>query len=442
MLAATTFETLWRVLLLQDHNTRVVLAGSCVFGAAAGLVGTFLLLRKRSLMGDTLGHATLPGIAGAFLIAITIGANARSFLWLSIGAAISGIAGMLTVLGIRRFSRIKDDAALAIVLSVFFGTGVALLSAIQQLPGGQAAGIEGFIYGNTASMTSQDAGFIFASSLLVVVACVAFFKEFSILCFDEAFAATTGWPVRSLDLFLMSLIVLVTVIGLQSVGILLVVALLVIPPVAARFWSDNLRVVAFLAAIIGADSALVGVIVSAVLPKMPTGAIIVLVAATIFTFGLLFGSRRGVVIQLLAERRAASRLRSEHMLRAVFECAENESPSVEMSAILNKRPWQKKEVLSEIHRLANAELLTLAADGLKVQLTNLGLIESRRLVRNHRLWELYLLNHADVAPGRVDRDADMIEHVLDPRLVDELEVLLAMESHQRFVPLDPEKMPS
>jgi manganese/zinc/iron transport system permease protein len=439
---ATTIETLWRVILLQDHNTRVVLAGSCVFGAAAGLVGTFLLLRKRSLLGDTLGHATLPGIAGAFLIAITLGVNARSFLWLSIGAAVSGIAGMLTVLGIRKFSRIKDDAALAIVLSVFFGTGVALLSAIQQLPGGQAAGIEGFIYGNTASMTTQDAGFIFAASLFVVVACVAFFKEFSLLCFDEAFASTTGWPVRTLDLFLMSLIVLVTVIGLQSVGILLVVALLVIPPVAARFWSDNLRVVAFLATIIGADSAIVGVVVSSVLPKMPAGAIIVLVAATIFAFGFLFGTRRGVIIQLLAERRAASRLRSEHMLRAVYECAENQSPLVELTAILNKRPWQKNEVLREIHRLANAELLTITPDGLKVQLTSLGQIDSRRLVRNHRLWELYLLNHADVAPGRVDRDADMIEHVLDPRLVDELEVLLAMEGPRRFVPLDPEKRKS
>jgi len=439
---ATTIETLWRVILLQDHNTRVVLAGTCVFGAAAGLVGTFLLLRKRSLLGDTLGHATLPGIAGAFLLAITIGANARSFLWLSIGAAISGIAGMLTVLGIRKFSRIKDDAALTIVLSVFFGTGVALLSAIQQLPGGQAAGIEGFIYGNTASMTTQDAGFIFAASLFVVVACVAFFKEFSLLCFDEAFASTTGWPVRTLDLFLMSLIVLVTVIGLQSVGILLVVALLVIPPVAARFWSDNLRVVAFLATIIGADSAIVGVVVSSVLPKMPAGAIIVLVAATIFAFAFLFGTRRGVIIQLLAERRAASHLRSEHMLRAVYECAENQSPLVELTAILNKRPWQKNEVLREIHRLANAELLTITPDGLKVQLTSLGQIDSRRLVRNHRLWELYLLNHADVAPGRVDRDADMIEHVLDPRLVDELEVLLAMEGPRRFVPLDPEKRKS
>jgi len=439
---ATTIETLWRVILLQDHNTRVVLAGTCVFGAAAGLVGTFLLLRKRSLLGDTLGHATLPGIAGAFLIAITLGANARSFLWLSIGAAISGIAGMLTVLGIRKFSRIKDDAALAIVLSVFFGTGVALLSAIQQLPGGQAAGIEGFIYGNTASMTTQDAGFIFAASLFVVVACVAFFKEFSLLCFDEAFASTTGWPVRTLDLFLMSLIVLVTVIGLQSVGILLVVALLVIPPVAARFWSDNLRVVAFLATIIGADSAIVGVVVSSVLPKMPAGAIIVLVAATIFAFAFLFGTRRGVIIQLLAERRAASNLRSEHMLRAVYECAENQSPLVELTAILNKRPWKKNEVLREIHRLANAELLTITPDGLKVQLTSLGQIDSRRLVRNHRLWELYLLNHADVAPGRVDRDADMIEHVLDPRLVDELEVLLAMEGPRRFVPLDPEKRKS
>jgi len=186
----------------------------------------------------------------------------------------------------------------------------------------------------------------------------------------------------------------------------------------------------------------VGVAVSSVLPKMPAGAIIVLVAATIFAFGLLFGARRGVIIQLLAERRAASRLRSEHMLRAVYECAENQSPLVELTAILNKRPWQKNEVLREIHRLANAELLTITPDGLKVQLTSLGQIDSRRLVRNHRLWELYLLNHADVAPGRVDRDADMIEHVLDPRLVDELEVLLAMEGPRRFVPLDPEKRKS
>ena len=115
---------------------------------------------------------------------------------------------------------------------------------------------------------------------------------------------------------------------------------------------------------------------------------------------------------------------------------------VELTAILNKRPWQKNEVLREIHRLANAELLNITPDGLKVQLTSLGQIDSRRLVRNHRLWELYLLNHADVAPGRVDRDADMIEHVLDPRLVDELEVLLAMEGPRRFVPLDPEKRKS
>ena len=149
-------ESFWRVLLLQDHNTRVVLAGACLFGAAAGLTGTFLLLRKRSLLGDTLGHATLPGITFAFLLAGTFGISPRSFLWLAMGATISGVAGMGAVLLIRKMSHLKDDAALAIVLSVFFGAGIAMLSAIQQLPGGQAAGLERLIYGNPASMTSGD----------------------------------------------------------------------------------------------------------------------------------------------------------------------------------------------------------------------------------------------------------------------------------------------
>lgn len=438
----TPLETLWRVLLLQDHNTRIVLAGACVFGAAAGLVGAFLLLRKRSLLGDTIGHATLPGITAAFLLAQTLGWNARSFLWLSCGAAISGIAGMFAVMLIRRFSRIKDDASLAIVLGVFFGTGVALLSAIQQLPGGQAAGLESFIYGNTASMTTQDAQFVFLSALVLLVLCGGLFKEFSLLCFDEAFACAAGWPVKILDVLLMGAVVLVTVIGLQSVGILLVVALLVIPPAAARFWTDNLGTMAVISSLIGAASALAGVMVSAVFPKMPTGALIVLAATSLFAWGFLAGTRRGLLTRWLTERRAEERLHSEHMLRAIFECAESSGPVVKHSDILAKRPWEKSEVLRNISQLAESGLVTASPEGQTVQLTGRGEIEARRLVRNHRLWELYLLSHADVAPARVDSDADLIEHVLDPRLVEELECLLNKENRTNFVPPDPEKLPA
>ena len=428
-------DTFWRVLSLQDHNTRIVLAGACVFGAAAGLVGMFLLLRKRSLLGDTIGHATLPGIAAAFLLAHTLGWNARSFIWLATGAAISGIAGMFAVLVIRKFSRIKDDASLAVVLGVFFGTGVALLSAIQQLPGGQAAGLENLIYGSAASMVTRDAMFIFASAIVVVLAGVLLFKEFSLLCFDEAFASAAGWPVRMLDVFLMSGVVLVTVIGLQSVGILLTVALLVIPPTAARFWTDSLGKTAVISALNGSVSAFAGVAISAVFPKMPTGAIIVLAAAFLFGCGFFFGTRRGLWSRFLLERRAKERLENEHMLRAIFECSEFSGPVISRESVLAKRPWTGNETSTLISRLAEIGFVTVSPEADTIQLTRAGEIEARRLVRNHRLWELYLLNHADVAPSRVDRDADLIEHVLDPRLVEELECILENRAH--FVPADP-----
>jgi manganese/zinc/iron transport system permease protein len=434
-------DTLWRALSLEDHNTRVVLAGACLFGAAAGLAGTFLLLRKRSLLGDTLGHATLPGIALAFLVAQSMGATGRSFLWLGTGAALSGLAGMGAVLFIRHYSRVKDDAALAIVLSVFFGLGVALLSAIQQLPGGQAAGLEHLIYGNPASMAATDAWFVFLAALGVIVLCVVFFKEFTLLSFDEAFANVTGWPVRLLDWMLMGIILLVTVVGIQNVGILLVVALLVIPPATARFWSDNMKVNAMVSALTGSGAALLGVLASAITRGLPTGALIVLAAVLFFGVSMLFGKRRGLVIRHLQTRAAAVRLGREHMLRAIFECAETTGRFTATRLLEIKRPWSRSEVSQRLSELAEEGLVTVSPDGNIVQFTRSGENEARRLVRNHRLWELYLINHADVAPARVDRDADLIEHVLDPRLVDELEILLDQSARDRFVPGNPEALP-
>jgi len=429
-------DTLWRLLLLQDHNTRIILSGTCLLGAAAGLVGTFLLLRKRSLLGDTIGHATLPGVAAAFLLAHSLGVSGKTLPVLLTGAALSGIAGMAAVLVIRRFSHIKDDAALAIVLSVFFGAGVTLVTAVQQLPGGNAAGLDHFIYGKTASMTSADAWFILVSSVAVVLLCAAFFKEIGLICFDEAFAGAAGWPVRLLDILLMGLVVLITVVGLQAVGLLLVVALLVIPPAAARFWTDRLGVMALAAALIGSVSAFFGVAASALFPRLPAGALIVLSAAFFFAVSMVFGRRRGLLARLRDSLRSTSRLHREHLLRAIYECAETSSSNiVSLDALLAKRPWKIRDLRREIAKAAENDLLIAKGD--TIQLSGRGVIEARRLVRNHRLWELYLLHHAEVAPGRVDRDADLIEHAVDPRIVDELEALLDGERRDSFVPGDP-----
>jgi manganese/zinc/iron transport system permease protein len=428
-----------RVLVLQDYNTRVVLFGTAAFGAAAGLIGVFLLLRKRSLLSDTVSHATLPGIAAAFLVASAMGLDGKSLPLLSAGAAASGVLGMLMVIAIRSWSRIKDDAAMAIVLGVFFGLGVSLTTLVQQASGGNAAGLDHFIYGKAASMTAADARGILAVALLAIGACILLFKEFALLCFDGNFAEAQGWPVRMLDLLLMGLVVLITVAGLQAVGLLLVVAMLIIPPAAARFWTHHLVTTALVSTAIGMASAAVGVLLSASFPRMPAGAWIVVAAASGFAASAVFGVRRGWMVRAWDRGRVARRVRRQHVLRAIYEVLEpigDLATPVDEAQLLEMRPWDRRELTRALSEVATGGLVTRTA-GTGYALTGLGRQEARQVVRNHRLWEIYLVTHADVAPGLVDRDADAIEHVIDPKIVDELEDILEREHGEKFVPDDP-----
>jgi len=444
-------EKLWRTLSLADYNTRVVFAGVTVLGAASGLVGTFLLLRKRSLLSDTVSHCTLPGIAIAFLIAEAAGISGRSLPLLLMGAAVTGVLGMGAVAAIRARSRLKDDAALAIVLSVFFGLGVALMVIIQQLPTGNAAGLSHFIYGKAASMTASDARLILFASLTVALVCAGLFKELKLLCFDASFARTQGWPTVALDLALMALVVAVTVIGLQAVGLLLVVALLIIPAAAARFWSHRLSVTVLLATLIGAASGLVGVAASALFPKLPAGAVIVLAAVFCFVVSFFFGARRGLLVRWLEQRRVASRVARQHLLRAIYEWSESQLPpggrdpmslldrAVPLAELRQANDWSKMR-LHRLLRLGLAErLVTWNNSHNAVHLTAEGKLEARRVTRNHRLWESYLLHYADVAPQHIHHNADQIEHVIEPNIVNELEELLASREGGALVPADPEK---
>jgi len=444
-------EKLWRTLSLADYNTRVVFAGVTVLGAASGLVGTFLLLRKRSLLSDTVSHCTLPGIAIAFLVAEATGISGRSLPLLLLGAAVTGVLGMGAVALIRTKSRIKDDAALAIVLSVFFGLGIALMVIIQQLPTGNAAGLSHFIYGKAAAMTAGDAQLILFASLAVALVCAALFKEFKLLCFDANFARTQGWPTVSLDLALMGLVVAVTVIGLQAVGLLLVVAMLIIPAAAARFWSHRLGVTMLLATLIGAASGLVGVAASALFPKLPAGAVIVLAAVVCFTVSFFFGAQRGLLVRWLEQRRVGHRVARQHLLRAIYEWCETggfgqESDPVNLleqpvllAELRRANHWNEAR-LQRLLRLGFAErLVTWNNSHNAVHLTAEGKIEARRVTRNHRLWESYLLRYADVAPQHIHHNADQIEHVIEPNIVNELEELLAGREGGALVPADPEK---
>ena len=298
-----------RVVLLRDYNTRVILGGTMLLGVATGLVGSFMLLRKRALVGDVVSHASLPGIGVAFLVGESLNpGGGKSLPGLLAGAAVSGLLGILVALGIRRVSRIREDAALAIVLSLFFGLGVTLLTVIQRIPSGNAAGLNNFIYGKASSMLLSDVVWIAVCALAAVVVCLVFSKELALLCFDEEFAGAEGYPVLALDVLLTVLVVGVTVVGMQSVGLLLVVAMLIMPGTAARFWTDRLGRLMLLSAGLGAFSAAAGVMLSALFPRLAAGAVIVLAGGLVFLLSLLFGTRRGVIRAWLAHHDLARRV--------------------------------------------------------------------------------------------------------------------------------------
>lgn len=431
-------DPILRVLLLQDYNTRVVLLGTVLLGICGGVVGVFMLLRKRSLVGDVVGHAALPGIAMAFIITEAVRPGlGKSVPILLLGALIAGGTGAFCVMLIDRCSRIKADASLAIVLSLFYGAGAALLTVVQRIPTGSAAGLQDYLDGKTASLIAADVWLFAGSAVVLLAVTLLLSKELTLLCFDADFAASLGWRVFMLDGLLTGLVVGVTIIGMQSVGLILVVAILVIPAASARFWTDDVFRMVWISAGIGAIAAATGTLISALFAKVAAGAVIVLSGSGLFVLSLCFGIRRGIIWKWRAERGIQRRTGRHDLLRAIYELAETCKASsaeetvepddsallqfpVDREVLLGKRGWDHRRLDRLIKEAVRERLLAYHGDG-TFRLTPDGAALARRAVRNHRLWELYLITYADIAPSHVDRDADQIEHVLDADVIRELE---------------------
>lgn len=437
------------------YNTRIVMLGTLLLGMCSGVVGVFMLLRKKALVGDVASHAALPGIGIAYLVveAFSPGVG-KSLPWLLVGASLSAAGGVIVTNLIQRTRLIKEDAALGIVLSLFFGAGIVLLTIIQGMKTGSAAGLNDFIFGKAAAMTAADVLLIAAASSVVLFVCLALFKEFAVLCFDEEYARALGWPVQRLDLLLTALVVGVTVIGMQSVGLLLVVALLVIPPTAARFWSDRLGPMVLIAGVVGGASSSIGVLLSASIRQLAAGPTIVLISALLFGISLVFGSVGGTFWQWQRQRIASRHKGQLDLLRAGYEALEDRLAPADLASktttrelpdltpfpltsetLVAARSWSSKRVAELLRSVIAEGWLRQDSDG-QYRFTLAGTRIAARAVRNHRLWELYLIHFAEVAPGRVDREADLIEHVLEPGIIEQLEELLEHE-HPRAVPESP-----
>lgn len=307
--------------LIFDYTLRTVALGAMALGGASGALGSFAVLRRQSLLGDAISHAALPGIALAFLLT-----GSKATLVLVTGAALAGWIGTLVVMTIVRETRIPEDAALGVVLSVFFGLGLVLLTFVQRRPDAAQAGLDTFLFGQAATLVGRDVMTIVVIGGVAVLSAFLFWKEFKLLSFDPEFGASLGFPMRGIDVLLTTMLVLSIVIGLQTVGVVLMSAMIVAPAAAARQWTDRLGVMVLLAGAFGAAAGLVGAVVSSTARGIPTGPAIVLAVSTLVLFSLFLAPRRGLLAAALARRANRRALRTEAVLLDLYALAAQHPP--------------------------------------------------------------------------------------------------------------------
>ncbi len=305
-------------LLFTDYTLGVISLGTAVLGAICGMLGSFAVLRKQSLLGDAISHASLPGIALAFLFTGTKDPN-----FLLIGALISGLVGTFWIKSIIKRTRLKTDTALGLILSLFFGFGMLLLTFIQKMPNANQAGLDKYLFGQAATLVASDVWVMAAITGVSLLVLLLFWKELKLLLFDADYTKTLGFNTKFLDILITSFIVLAIVLGLQTVGVVLMSAMLLAPAAAARQWTNSLSTMIFLASIFGAFSGVFGTAISASQNNLSTGPVIVLVAAVVVLISFIFSPKRGLLFREIRFYRNRKELNLKKTLTFMYRIAQN-----------------------------------------------------------------------------------------------------------------------
>jgi len=417
----------------QDVNIRYVALGTVLLGASSALVGCFTFLRKKALVGDTIAHSILPGICLSFIIFKT-----KDPLMLLVGAMISGWLSVYVVDYISAKSKIKPDTAIGLTLSVFFGIGILLLTHIQHSGNASQAGLDKFLFGKAASLVQNDVITFGIVSVLLIGTIILFFKQFSLISFDIHFAKTIGLPVRTYEIILSTITVLAVAIGIQTVGVVLMAAMLITPAAAARFWTDKLKVMIVIAAVIGGFSGLFGAFISYTAPSMPTGPWIVVVLSFIAIGSMLIAPKNGAISKIRKQKRNQRKILEDNILKLLYKFGEKENDFFKnrsIATLKNYREIPENKFLKGLRILKRKNLVAHVND-LWV-LTEEGKKAGMRIVRIHRLWELYLTTYLRIAPDHVHEDAETIEHIITPEMESKLEHLLdypEKDPHQVDIP--------
>lgn len=346
--------------LFSDYTFQVVALGAALLGIVSGALGTFAVLRKQSLLGDAISHAALPGIALAFLITGT-----KSPLGLMLGAMAAGMIATLLVSSISISTRVSYDSALGTILSVFFGFGLVLLTIIQKMPNANQAGLSTFLFGQAAALVIEEVVTMCVFGAIALTPTLLFWKEFKLLAFDPEYGQSLGMPIRYLDILLTSLLVVAIVIGLQTVGVVLMSAMIIAPAVAARQWTNRLGIMVSLSALFGALSGVLGAFFSSTITHLPTGPTIVLVVSGIVVVSLFLAPNRGLLWRWLRNRRNAQQLKLDAVLLDVYALAAQHSPMTHphAEAVLNVMNEMSAKTERSLERLSELGLVKKVYSG-------------------------------------------------------------------------------
>lgn len=406
----------------------VVSIGAGIICFAAGIVGTFSYLRKRALIGDVVSHAVLPGVAISFMLT-----GVKNPLYFLIGATTSGILSIWLVDFIQSKSKLKPDTILALTLSVFFGIGIVLLTKIQHIGNAAQSGLDSFLFGKAASMTMHDVIIFSIIALINTICIVVFLRAFSIISFDEEYAKSIGFNVKVIKSFLALLTVITVAIGIQSVGIVLMAALLITPASGARFLTNSVKKMLVYAGIFALFSGFSGVIISSSGKAMPTGPWIVVVLSIFTIIAIFFGKEKGVIARMRTRKSNNIKINNENTLKTIYKLSKEGNESIPRDQLINNQSTtQFKPILK---RLEKNQILIRVNES--VILTEKGKLAAREVIRKHRLWEIYLSKYFNLDPDHLHDDAEGIEHIITPEIEKHLITLLnrpEKDPHQSEIP--------
>lgn len=407
-----------------DPNIRYVVLGTMLLTGSAAVVGAFALLKKKALLGDATAHAVFPGICLVFMIT-----GSKHPLYMMLGAFATGWLALLLIDLLIKHSKIQEDIATTLLLAITFGTGTFLLSLIQNSANTAQVGLSHYFFGKAAALVSTDVYSLSVLNIIIALTIISFFKEFSLITFDRAFAKSLNLPVSWLDFIFTSLMVLTIILGVRTVGIVLISAMLITPPAAASFWTDRLGMMVFIAAVIGMLSGLIGSFISYTLPGMPTGPWIVLIATSLAYISFLFAPGKGLIAKRIRHARHKRKILHENILKLFYELVAQKGDVFachSLAELISHRPIPRNKLRQGLKSLTQRSLLY--HQGTTWSFTGAGKHASEQVIEKHRLWKSYLQDYVKEQPRTTDENAELIEHVLTPEVMEELQGLLHHKS--------------